>query len=158
MNDIKSLAALKRALTTGTVLDVTQHRFPELTGRRTVVKVNTTGVYLSLPDGHPAKDSTNLEGSFAGWPKAKDLTIHGDGTFTIGSPDWGDDLMTFAFAQDQGTPASGEVVDAPTRPAVLRGTRHQQMAAAARHKTGRPHARGHCSTCLAAQGPTRKES
>lgn len=92
-----TIAELKRQLPPGTVLDVTMHRYPELTGRRTVVKANTVGVYLTLPDGHPRQAATP-GGSFMDWPKASELTENADGSFTCHFKGWKDAVMTFTIA------------------------------------------------------------
>lgn len=89
-----SVSELKRSLTPGTVLNVTMHRYPELSGCRTIVKVNTVGVYLALPDGHPRQAETP-NGSFLSWPKASELRRDG-GTYTIHYTGWADSLMTFS--------------------------------------------------------------
>lgn len=94
MDAITSVAALKRALTVGTVLDVTAHRWEALTGFRTVLKANTVGMYLSLPDGHPRRSETP-DGSFMDWPKSGGLTVNSDGTLTVASVHGGEFLATF---------------------------------------------------------------
>lgn len=93
-----NLAALKRALTPGTVLDVSAHRHPALIGERIVVSANSVGFNLTLPDGHPRKDETP-GGSHVDWPKADNLITCDDGALVIVAPEWGSDLMTFTIKE-----------------------------------------------------------
>ena len=51
-----SKAAFKRALKGATHVRVTNERYPELSGVREVVKVQTNAVSLRLPEDHPRYD------------------------------------------------------------------------------------------------------
>jgi hypothetical protein len=51
-----SKAAFHRALKSATHVQVTNERYPELSGVREVVKVQTNAVSLRLPVGHPRYD------------------------------------------------------------------------------------------------------
>lgn len=89
---MKSLADLKRTLTVGTTIDVVQHRYPRLVGERTVRKVQTARVCLTIP-GEPDGD-----GSWLTWPKREHLTFNDDGTIVVmQDPAFGDPgaFMTF---------------------------------------------------------------
>lgn len=88
-----NLASAKRALTPGTVVEVSEHLHPELNGRRTVVKAQTKRLALSLPADHPRAAETDA--SWFDWPKASDLTFE-DGAITITSH--GHKLMVLRLA------------------------------------------------------------
>jgi hypothetical protein len=97
---ITSLAALKRRLTPGTVLEVTQHKFPNLMGERTVLKAQTKSICLSVPAGHPREGK--IDGSWLDYPPAGRLTFNDDGTIVIErEPGWNDDgpFMTFRIKE-----------------------------------------------------------
>jgi hypothetical protein len=66
---VKTLADLKRTLTAGTVVIVSEHIYPELEGERTVLKAQTQRMSMSLPDGHPRKAEVP-NGSWLDFPKA----------------------------------------------------------------------------------------
>lgn len=75
-----TVAELKRTMTAGRRFEVTNHYLPEDhksgcggTTVRTVVRANTTGVYLSIPNRPDVP-----EGSFVSWPKAAQLEAAGD--------------------------------------------------------------------------------
>lgn len=87
-----TVAALRRGITTGSVLDVLEHRYPALLGRRTVVAANTTGFYLTLPENHPRYAETP-EGSFVAWPTASGLDVDERGAIVLTSPGWDGPLM-----------------------------------------------------------------
>lgn len=53
---MSSKAAFHRALKGATHVKVTNERYPELSGVREVVKVQTNAVALRLPVGHPRYD------------------------------------------------------------------------------------------------------
>lgn len=89
MTEIKNLAALKRAMTVGTVVHVENHQFPSLSGNRTVLTAQSARWCLSFPDGHPK--AAEGEGSWLDVPKASLCTFKGNAV-TIGrDPAWGDD-------------------------------------------------------------------
>jgi hypothetical protein len=82
---IRTLADLKRAVTVGAVVHVTGHRFPDLNGRREVLRVRTKGFSLSLPDGHPRKAQVDAEGgSWQDFAKASEYVF--DGTNVVWTP------------------------------------------------------------------------
>ena len=66
---MNSLADLKRTLTAGTVVIVSDHVYPALNGERTVLKAQTQRMSLSLPDDHPRKAEVP-NGSWLDYPKA----------------------------------------------------------------------------------------
>ena len=84
---------MKRTLTIGSVIVVTQHEYPNLIGERTVLKWQSNRVCLSRP-GHEA---TVANGSWWTMPKREHIAFN-DGTVTVlRDPEWGDagTFMTF---------------------------------------------------------------
>jgi len=78
---INTLADLRLAMKPGTVVKVTNHVYPELSGDRTVLKRQTARWCLSLPVDHPRYAETP-DGSWLNIPKAKECTF-ADGAVTI---------------------------------------------------------------------------
>jgi len=83
---VKTVADFRRAAKEGAVFDMENHRYPELSGRRTVLTAHTNSIEFSFPDGHPRRSATS--GSWLNVPKASECTF-ADGAMTIhagGSP------------------------------------------------------------------------
>jgi hypothetical protein len=81
---MKSLADFKRALTDGTVVNVVNHRYPELSGNRTVIKAQTNSICLTFPESHPDFGTPRAKnGSWLTMPKAKECSFNVDGSMTI---------------------------------------------------------------------------
>lgn len=89
---MKNLADMKRALTTGARVTVTQHWCAALNGERVVTKAQTNGVYLSFPADHPADRAAYPLGSWMSYAniKAADVSFDAAGRVTI------DGLLTLA--------------------------------------------------------------
>ena len=88
---MKTLTELKRTLTPGTVLVVTQHEYPNLIGERTVTRTQGARIAMTIPD-QPGRES------WLTWPKREYLIFADDGTVTMmRDPEWGDagPFMTF---------------------------------------------------------------
>ena len=79
---MNTIADLKRALPEGTIVTVTEHRYPALNGERTVVKAQTQRICLSLPAGHPR--AAEVEGSWFDIPKRDGVTFAGDSVTIVG--------------------------------------------------------------------------
>lgn len=89
---MKSLADLKRTLTVGTTIEVTEHEYPRLMGERTVVAWRSNRVCLTIP-GVPERD-----GSWWTLPKREHITFNDDGSVTVlRDPEWGDAGVFMAF-------------------------------------------------------------
>ena len=80
---MNTLADMRRTLTKGTKVTVVNHRHPELSGERVVLKAQTTSWCLSFPPDHPMYDEYAGHGSWLTVPKAKDCQFHADGSVTI---------------------------------------------------------------------------
>jgi hypothetical protein len=92
---MKTLADLKRALTPGTTIVVTEHVHAHLKGERTVTRVLSRGLFISMPVGHP--DAARYpEGSSLDWPKASVLSFDGD-TVTIALEPGAGPFMVFTI-------------------------------------------------------------
>jgi hypothetical protein len=83
--DIKSLAALKRALTVGTRLRVIDHWNPDLRNTsRVITKTQTNGVYFQVPE------SDKWKNAWMPYPPAKNVSFPAPGRvrFVFGERSW----------------------------------------------------------------------
>ncbi len=78
---MRSVADFRRAATVGAVFDVTNHVYPELSGRRRVVKAQSKNLCLTFPENHP-RFAPN-DGSWLSIPKAEECSWNADGSVTI---------------------------------------------------------------------------
>jgi hypothetical protein len=85
---MRSPADFKRAMTVGTEVDTVNHVYPELSGRRRVLRTQTARFCMSLPESHPRFAATP-GGSWLDWPKAIECVFDGS-SVTITRSDWGD--------------------------------------------------------------------
>lgn len=85
---MKTLADLKRAMTVGTVVDVVNHMYPNLSGTRTVLIAQTQRWCLSIPEGHPRYEPG--KGSWMDIPKAGRCTFNGSSVTITRDPEWKD--------------------------------------------------------------------
>lgn len=77
MSDIKSMAEFKRSLYVGQMLTFENFRFPDLSGEREVLRVQTQQLATRLPVGHPRYDEIKDRGSWLDFPKAVDASFEG---------------------------------------------------------------------------------
>ena len=81
---MKTIADLKRAMTVGTVVTFSEHRYPLLNGERTVLKAQTQRVATSAPEGHPRKTTIDqMGGSWMDFPKRDEAVFDGSKTVQI---------------------------------------------------------------------------
>lgn len=77
---MKNVAEFKRIAQPGVTFNLVNHRYPELSGNRTVVKAQSNRLCLTLPQTHPR--FSEVEGSWLDIPKASECTFT-DGAVTI---------------------------------------------------------------------------
>lgn len=97
---MKTLADLRAAMAVGVVVQVTNHRYPELSGERTVIKVQTKRWFLTLPESHPRHGE--VEGSWMDIPPANRCAFDGNSVTITREPEWNDPgpWVTLTFNQD----------------------------------------------------------
>lgn len=89
---MKSLADLRRACTVGTIFHCDHHERPAVGGKRTIVKVQTTGIWYEPSEGsHKGLRCWNPYG------KATDLVFVGTNTVTFLNPATRTPKFTYAF-------------------------------------------------------------
>jgi hypothetical protein len=79
--EIKSVAALKRAMPVGTVVHVENLLHPDRSGPRTVLKAQTKDWMLSWPEGMP--NPNNYQGGWLQVPKAGQVRFLGGQTVEL---------------------------------------------------------------------------
>ncbi len=95
---MRTLSDLKRRMTVGTVVDTINHRYPDMSGARTVLKVQGHRWCLSLPTGHPRYDEVP-DGSWMDIPPAGRCTSTGNTVVIHRDPAWNDNgpFVTLTF-------------------------------------------------------------
>lgn len=73
--ELRTVADLRRALTVGTAVDVTNFLHDSLSGRRTVVAVTHRAVCIGFPAGHPR--TAEGAGSWLQWPGRMGVRLSG---------------------------------------------------------------------------------
>lgn len=78
MIELRTLADLKRFVRVGMVIDCEHLTRPEVSGRRTITKVQTNAIVMSYtkPDGTPGE-------TWGRWDSAKHVQFHGDNSVTF---------------------------------------------------------------------------
>lgn len=71
-----SIRNFLQALRSAEAVDVVNHTFPELSGRRAVVKVQTNGFALRLPESHP-RYTPDHGGSWTYFGQGYDMSVVG---------------------------------------------------------------------------------
>jgi hypothetical protein len=79
---IRTVADLRRAARPGTVLLFTEHAYPELNGRRTVVRSRSRSFSSRLPVTHP-RYAEVVSGSWLDFPRADQVTANPDGSIRV---------------------------------------------------------------------------
>jgi hypothetical protein len=77
---ITSVAALRRAMPKGATVHIENHRYPALSGERTVLRAQTNAWESTFPVGHPRYSTDS--GSWLNVPKRDAVTFDGN-TATI---------------------------------------------------------------------------
>lgn len=86
---MQSIAEFKRALKPGMVLTVENYVYPELSGEREVVHVQTGQFSMRLPKSHPRYKDTP-SGSWLSFPKREHTEFDGNSLTITREPDWND--------------------------------------------------------------------
>ena len=76
MADVNSIADFKRALIVGATLQYENYKYPEMSGPREIVRVQSERFAALLPVGHPRYDEVKRSGgSYMSIPKRSEATF-----------------------------------------------------------------------------------